>query len=94
LEILEYIIQKSIKPSGSNEEPRHYVLQGFFSYELELARSLESYFNQFGIGLLPFSRDNLDWDQLVDVIAYLAQELPSNPQLALSKRNEMEALLS
>ena len=36
LEILEYIIQKGIETSKSKEEPRHYVLQGFFTHELSL----------------------------------------------------------
>ncbi|MCZ6803297.1 MAG: SIR2 family protein [Proteobacteria bacterium] len=62
LEVLEYVIQKGIEKPSSNatvvrEAARHYVIQGFFSHELELARSLESYFLSFGIKLLPFSLD-------------------------------------
>jgi hypothetical protein len=95
LEVLEYIVQKGIKiPPNTNEEPRHYVLQGFFTHERELAHSLESYFRQFGVGLLPFSRDEHDWDQLVMVIEYLAREIPSGPPLTLPKRLDMEELLS
>ena len=94
LEVLEYVLQKGIeKGTVTNEEPRHYVLQGFFSHEIELARSLESYFRQFGIGLLPFSKDQRGWDQLADVISHLATELPLGPALAVPGRLEMEALL-
>lgn len=94
LEILEYIVQKGLERlPKSNEEPRHYVLQGFFTHELELARSLESYFRQFGIGLLPFSRDEHNWDQLIEVVGHLAREIPPGPPLALPKRLEMEELL-
>ncbi len=94
LEILEYIVQKGIeKPPSTNEEPRHYVLQGFFSHELELARSLESYFRQFGIGLLPFSRNHRNWGQLAVVIEHFAREIPPGPPLTLPKRLEMEELL-
>lgn len=94
LEVLEYVVQKGIKkPVNHDEEPQHYVLQGFFSHEIELARSLEGYFRQFGIGLIPYSRDERDWDQLVDVIQHFSRELPSGPPLALSKRREMEDLL-
>ena len=95
LEVLEYVVQKGIKrqTQGDEESPRHYVLQGFFSHELELARSLESYFLQFGIGLLPFSRDERDWRQLAEVISYLADEIPPGPVLALPKRLEMKELL-
>lgn len=94
LEVLEYVIEKGIHRRPDNkEEPQHYVLQGFFTHEVELARSLESYFIQFGIGLLPFSRDGRDWDQLVDVISYLAHEIPPGPVAALPRRREMEELL-
>lgn len=94
LEILEYVVQKGIEKQNINmEEPTHFVLQGFFSHELELARSLESYFLQFGIGLLPFSRDKDDWQQLVAVIEQYAQEIPLGPELSVPKRLEMEALL-
>lgn len=94
LEVLEYIVQKGLERHRSNEEPRHYVLQGFFTHELELARSLERYFRQFGIGLLPFSRDDCDWCQLIEVIDYFAHEIPPGPPLTLPKRLEMEELLS
>lgn len=95
LEVLEYVMQKGITklPGEADSEPRHYVLQGFFSHEIEVARSLESYYRQFGIGLLPFSRDERGWDQLVHVIEYLARELPVGQAMELSKRNEMEDLL-
>ncbi len=95
LEVLEYILQKGIEISPNNNEvPRHYVLQGFFSHEIELARRMESYFGQFGICLLPFSRDECDWDQLSEVIEYFVREIPPGPPLALPKRLEMEELLS
>ena len=95
LEILEFIVQKGInKQLSSSEAPRHFVLEGFFTHELELARKLESYFLQFGIKLLPFSRDEKDREQLVEIIEYLAKEIPSVPQLALAKRQEMEELIS
>jgi len=94
LEVLEYVIQKGvISKSDSDEEPRHYVLHGFFSHEIELARSLESYYKQFGIGLLVFSRDEHDWDQLAEVIEYLVSNIPPGPGLALDVRSEMEGLL-
>lgn len=95
LEILEYVIQKANHAQGhTDEEPRHYIVQGFFSHEIELARSLEIYFRQFGVGLLPFSRDRRDWAQLADVIDYLSCEIPPGPNLTLPRLNEMEELLS
>lgn len=93
MEVLEYIVEKGIQKPKTSEEPRHYILQGFFTHELELARSLKRYYHEFGIELLPFSRDERDWEQLITVIEYLAQEIPHSTPLDLTKRLEMEELL-
>jgi SIR2-like domain len=96
LEILEYIVQKAGRTKPENEKietPRHYIVQGFFSHEIEVAHSLEAYYRQFGIGLLPFSRDEQDWTQLVNVIEYLAREIPAHSILRSQILQEMEELL-
>jgi hypothetical protein len=96
LEILEYVVQKAGRAKPENEEteaPRHFIVQGFFSHEIEIAHSLEAYYLQFGVSLLPFSRDVKDWAQLVDVIEYLAREIPAQPILTSQILQEMEGLL-
>lgn len=96
LEILEYIVQKAGRTRPDSEEteaPRHFIVQGFFSHEIEIAHSLKAYYRQFGIGLLPFSRDQQDWAQLVDVIEYMAREIPAHPILPSQVLQEMEDLL-
>lgn len=98
LEVLEYIIQKGIKKleqktPPQQESPRHYVIQGFFNHELELAKSLENYFLSFGIELIPFSRDDDDLDHLLEVIKYLNKKLPPGSRLELRERRDMENLL-
>ncbi|MDO9469897.1 MAG: SIR2 family protein [Nitrosomonas sp.] len=96
LEVLEYVVQKARKNCPhNNEEPHHYILQGFFSHQLELKKSLERYYQkECGIGLLAFSRDTQDWRQLLDVVEYLGKEIPVGPLLALQERREMEELLN
>ena len=95
LEVLEFVVQKGTqKRLDRTFEYKHYVLQGFFSHELELSRHMEVYFGQFGIGLLPFLRDDQDWHQLSHVIADFAAGLPPGADLPLTIRQEMEALLS
>lgn len=98
MEILEYVLQKGLQQSHAllqtgAEEPRHYLIQGFFKHELELARNLERYFLSFGIGLLPFSRNEQDWEGLIDVIGKLAEDLPRGMRLTSIERLEMERLL-
>lgn len=95
LEILEYVLQKSrYDIQSSSEVTRHYILQGFFSHQVELMRSLELYYrNECGITLIPFSRDVKDWNQLIDVVEYLGKQIPVGSLLNLQERLEMQRLL-
>jgi hypothetical protein len=93
LEILEYVFQKGIDKPKENEEPRHFVLQGFFTHELELAKNLDLYYQSFGVKLLPYSRDENDWEQLIHVLENLALSLPQGRSLMSPKIAEMKDLL-
>jgi hypothetical protein len=97
LEILEYVIHKArstTRGALAPEEPRHFLLTGFYSHELELKRSLERYYaTDCGVQLLPFSLDQKGWNQLVDVLEYMSQELPAQSLLQLQRRNELRGLL-
>ena len=97
LEILEHIIQKGIdkQQGGRQKESRtHYVLQGFFSHQIEMARSLQGYFQSFGISLLPFSLDTHGWHALVNVIEHLNNKLPPGRGLTLAEKSAMANLLT
>jgi hypothetical protein len=95
LEILEYVISKAGSPPRSTgRECRHYIIQGFFSHEEALLRSMKSYFlNECGIQLIPFRRDEKDWDQLIDVLEVFAKRMPASRPLVLKKMQDMESLL-
>jgi hypothetical protein len=92
LEILEYVIVKA-RPRPGEEGP-HYLLQGFFSHEVELMRHLTSYYQDCGIKLLPFLRDTKNWHQLIDVIEDFARRAPASDPLKLQKLVDMEKLLN
>ncbi len=95
LEILEYIIGKA-HPMGAagRTEIRHFLLQGFFLHEQELANRLSTYYAEFGIQLIPFLRDHKDWDQLIEVLDTYAQLAPVGPILKVQRLKEMEDLLN
>jgi len=59
LETLEYVISKARQiRERTSREANHYLLQGFFSHEHEVMRSLRQYYKaECGIHLLPFLRD-------------------------------------
>lgn len=96
LEILEYIILKAgRRHAPALQEPRHYILQGFFSHEEALLRNLRSYYlNECAVQLIPFRRDDKDYRQLLDVLDNFAQKMPAARPLVLQKALEMEDLLN
>jgi hypothetical protein len=95
LEILEYVIGKAgLRQPAGDKQIRHYILQGFFGHEQELRRTLERYYRENGIGLIPFSRDERDWDQLIDEVEKLAQLMPAAELNKIERLIEMEALLN
>ena len=94
LEILEYVIVKArLNGRSGSKEMRHFLLQGFFSHEQEIARSLKSYYEECGIELIPFLLDYKSWDQLIDVLDKFAKLAPANDPLKIQILSEMEALL-
>ena len=94
LEILEYVIQKArmLSPDG-DAEARHFMLQGYFSHQSELMRSLTQYYRQCDIQVLPFQRDQKDWSQLIDVLEHFADAMPATTPLDIQVQAEMEELL-
>ena len=95
LEILEYVIGKAhLMGNTGNTEMRHFLIQGFFSHEQALADSLSNYYAECGIELIPFLRDQKDWDQLIDVLEEYAQLSPAGAPLNVQVLKEMETLLN
>jgi hypothetical protein len=95
LEILEYVIGKArLMSEPGKTEMRHFLLQGFFAHEEELVRSLSNYYAECGIELIPFLRDQKDWDQLLDVLEEYARIAPAGAPLNVQIFKEMEALLN
>jgi len=95
LEILEYVITKGrMSNADGNTEIRHYLLQGFYSHEEALARSLMPYYADCGVQMIPFLRDHQDWNQLVEVLESFAQLSPAQYPMAVKMMMDMGALLN
>jgi hypothetical protein len=70
------------------------MLQGFFSHEEALLRNMDTYYrNECGIELLPFRRDERNWEQLLDVIETFADGMPASTPLVQQEMQDMENLL-
>jgi hypothetical protein len=94
LEILEYVIQKAQMVSNrAQAQARHFMLQGFFTHENELMRSLMNYYKQCDIQLMPFSLDEKNWLQMIDVLDHFSAVMPATAPLNLQIHMEMENLL-
>lgn len=96
LEILEYVILKARHIHASDQiEARHFLLQGFFSHEVGLMRRLKHYYlHECGIELIPYLRDQKDWDQLLDVLKEFARLAPASDPMYLQEFKEMGDLLN
>lgn len=95
LEILEYVISNKRRPITSQRELKHFLLQGFFSHERVLMRELRTYYSaQCRITMIPYLRDELDWDQLLDVIDYFAREIPIGDVQVSARLASMTDLLN
>lgn len=103
LEILEFLIVKARgartvredAPPTERIQQRHFLLQGFFSYERELMQMMGTYYEEFGIQLLPYQRDERNWCQLSEVVEDLARKLPkpTNSATVLTDVMTMDQLL-
>lgn len=96
LEILEYVILKARHNHTSNQlEARHYLLQGFFSHQKSLMHSLKQYYlHECGIQLIPFLRDQRDWNQLFDVLKEFARLAPASEPMYLQEFKDMKEMLN
>jgi hypothetical protein len=94
LEILEYVIFKAQRRTNTAEnEARHYLLEGFFSHEMTLRNSMETYYlRECGIQLIPFLRDQKDRAQLVDVLEDFVRQMPVSAPLLLLQSQLLEDL--
>jgi len=96
LEILEWVILKARRPPrAAPHEAKHYLLQGFYSHEHDLMRSLTRYYlEECGIQLIPYLRDHKDGDQILDVLEEFARAAPASNPLYVQEFAEMKDLLN
>ena len=93
LEILEYVILKTKELTDEGQQPKHFMLQGFFSHQRELWLSLRDYYRQCGIELLSYSMDRKGHDQLLDVVDAFAVKAPASQLMLADEFLEMEKML-
>lgn len=93
LEILEYVIVKAGRKKVKGLQPKHFLLQGFYSHERELMASMRTYYRECGIELVPFLKDQEGWTQLIDVLESFGDSIPTSRPTVVQEFKEMEALL-
>ena len=94
LEILEYVILKARREGDAGKAAKHFILQPFFSHEIEVANGIATYFQkECGVTLIPFLRDVNGHAQLIDVIESFALAIPIGFLLEVERRYAMDRLL-
>lgn len=72
------ILNSVFKPKSKDKANRHYILEGFFSYQKELQSAIKSYYSTLGITLIPYCKDNNGYDEQITIIDQWVQELSHN----------------
>lgn len=94
LEILEYVVLKARQQRQTDKAVRHYILQGYFSHEMEWMRQMHQYYlSDCSIELIPFRRDAKDYGQLLDVLDTFVKALPPANLGEVQRLSEMKDLL-
>lgn len=68
------IISNAFK-SGDRIEIRHYMLEGFFNYQKELAEAQAEYYASQGVQLIAYSKDIKGYDQQKEIIERWVEQL-------------------
>lgn len=68
LEILDLLLKSANSENESQESPRFFLIFSLLSHEMEILKHLQIYYEQLGVELLAFSRDNKGYHALTDVL--------------------------
>jgi hypothetical protein len=93
LEILEYVILKAGHVREEGREPKHFILQGFFSHQKELMLHMQRYYRDCGLELLPFRKDERNWHQLIEVLDDFARKIPASSLAVAQELDDMERMI-
>ena len=63
-ELLDYVIAKG----NISGKPRHFILNPYYSEEKKILECDELYFKKLNINVIPFSKDKLGYNQLIEVL--------------------------
>ena len=99
-EILEHLLRRG-GVAQKNRATKHFNIQGFFSWDVHLYKSLREYYGEtFGIDLLGFTRDNKDYRAIESIIKDWGNQMnPQAPSLyedskiVLKKVNDTDVVL-
>jgi hypothetical protein len=62
------LLSKIFPQFDTDKNPKHFLLNPYFQHEQEIYNLERDYFKKIGIRLIPFSRNEKDYNQLIDVI--------------------------
>ena len=94
LEILEYLMLKQKQQKTDEEnQARHYIFQSFFQSEKKLIDGIKDYFQKLGVVLIPYFRDENNYDELINILEDLSHKIKIPNPSKIEIERLMEGLL-
>lgn len=72
-ELIDFLFEKS----RASSIRQHYILEGYYSYQEPLYRAKSNYYKSIGVKLIPYSKDQNDYEQQLPIISEWVNELLS-----------------
>lgn len=89
-ELLDFLCQKG---KTDSKEKRHFFLNGYFSNEKLLKDMEQKYFDDLGIELIPFCKDEKNYEQLNDIFENWEMESKTSTSILSENFEEIDEAL-
>jgi len=90
-ELLDFLITKVDSKQG--KELRHFTLQGFYRGEENILEFEEAYYNQMGIRILAYEKDERGYHQLFEVIKVWNRQINQTSTYLYDSRKQIEEII-
>ncbi len=91
-ELLEYMY-KNIKDEQETGNKKYFFLKDFYKHEKKIAEFEQLYFNELGIELIPYAKDELGFRQLDNIIEKWVNDIKDASMTISNSFNEIDEVL-
>lgn len=91
-ELLDFLILKADN-SHFNQQPKHFALMPYFSYETAIAGHYSLYFQDLNIKTVPYAKDKKGYAQLIDIFNNWASQIRDDTFYLTNKIEELKTIV-